>query len=218
VPEALSDEEAVFAEPLAASLEILEQIHIGPSTRVYLVGNGKLGMLIAQVIALTGCDLTVLGRHEESLKLLKQWHGCKTMLSTPEAETHLAEMPADVVVEATGSPQGFMVARNLVRPGGTLILKSTFAGESVPLDLSYLVVDEVTVMGSRCGPFAPALRLLESGRVHVLPLIQARYDLTDAVAALHHAAQRGVLKVLVSAEPGPAHSEMEVQATRFVTG
>jgi threonine dehydrogenase-like Zn-dependent dehydrogenase len=154
-------------------------------------------MLIAQVLALTGCDLTVVGRHEANLRLLEEWLGCKTEISTAETELRLAQEAADVVVEATGSPLGFMRARKVVRPGGTLVLKSTFVEESAPLDLSYLVVDEVTVVGSRCGPFVPALRLLEHGRVQVLPLIQACYSLGDGVAALEHAGRRGVLKVLV---------------------
>jgi threonine dehydrogenase-like Zn-dependent dehydrogenase len=198
VPQAVSDEQAVFVEPLAAALEILEQVHIGPAARVYLIGDGRLGMLIAQVLALTGCDLTVVGRHCAHLDLLAQWHGCQTMIASPEVETALAADAADIVVEATGAADGFMQARKLVRPGGTLVLKSTFAGKPAPVDLNHLVVDEVSVVGSRCGPFAPALRLLASGRVHVSPLIHARYRLQDAVAAMTHAGQRGVLKVVVA--------------------
>ncbi len=200
VPDGVSDEQAVFVEPLAAALEILEQVQIGPRTRVYLIGAGRLGMLIAQVLALTGCELTVVGRHLEHLALLEHWHGCKSMLSMPETVTQLAMEAADVVVEATGSSQGFATSRALVRPGGTLVLKSTFAKESAPLDLSNLVVDEVTVIGSRCGPFTPALRLLDGKRVQVLPMIHACYGLHDAVDALHHAAQPGVLKVLLRPE------------------
>jgi alcohol dehydrogenase len=198
VPDSVSDEQAVFVEPLAAALEILEQVHIGPATRVYQIGDGRLGMLIAQVLVLTGCDLTVVGRHPSHLDLLKQWHGCKTVIASPEVEAALMNDPADVVVEATGSPNGFATARYLVRPGGTLVLKSTFAGESPPVDLNHLVVDEVSVVGSRCGPFPPALRLLASGHVQVLPLIHARYQLKDALAAMMHAGERGVLKVVVA--------------------
>lgn len=197
VPARLSDEQAVFTEPLAASLEILEQVHIGPDTRVIVIGSGKMGMLIAQVLALTGCDLTVLGRQQASLDLLEQWHGCKTLLNTTERVEQLMASPADVVVEVTGSRDGFALGRTLVRPGGTLVLKSTFAGGPTPLDLSQLVVDEVTLVGSRCGPFAPALRLLESGHVQVLPLIHACYPLAEATTAIEHAGRSGVLKVLV---------------------
>jgi threonine dehydrogenase-like Zn-dependent dehydrogenase len=201
VPESVSDEEAVFTEPLAAALEILEQLHIEPQMKVYVLGGGKLGMLIAQVFALTGCDMTVVGRHEASLAMLAQWHHCTTLLSTPENLVRLAQEGADVVVEATGSPDGFAQARQLVRPQGTLALKSTFARAPVALDLSQLVVDEITVVGSRCGPFAPALRLLESGHVRVLPLIHGCYSLKDGLAALEFAAQPGVLKVMVRPEP-----------------
>jgi alcohol dehydrogenase len=197
IPEGVSDEQAVFAEPLAAALEILEQVQITPEMRVYVLGSGKLGALIAQVIALTGCDLTVIGRHPASLHLIDQEFGCKTVLNTPDNLALLEADAADVVVEVTGSPHGFVTARTLVRPQGTLVLKSTFSGESTPLDLSKLVVDEVTVVGSRCGPFEPALRLLESGHVKVLPLIQAEYCIRDGLDALAYAGEPGVLKVIL---------------------
>lgn len=198
VPDDLCDEQAVFAEPLAAALEILEQLHIAPATRVFVVGDGRLGLLIAQVMALTGCGLTVLGHHPAHLKLLEEWLRCRTVVETPETRAMLAEEPADVVVEATGSVGGFAASRALVRPGGTLVLKSTFAGEQPLVNLNHLVVDEVAVVGSRCGPFVPALHTLASGRVHVLPMIHARYELKDAVAAMEKAGQRGILKVLVA--------------------
>lgn len=198
VPDSLKDEEAVFVEPLAASLEILEQVHIHPSLRVYLIGNGKMGMLIAQVLALTGCDLTVIGRQAESLQLLREWHGCKTFLVGVDDEATLAAQQADVVVEATGSSVGFEMSLRLVRPMGTIVLKSTYANSKLPFDLSQIVVNELTVIGSRCGPFEPALKLLHSGAVHVLPLIHAWYSLGEGVAALEHADRRGVLKVLIS--------------------
>lgn len=203
VPASLKDEVAVFAEPLAASLEILQQVHITPSMRVYLIGNGRMGMLIAQVLALTGCDLTVIGRHAETLQLLRDWHGCQTFLIGAdligaEDEAMLTARQADVVVEATGSSGGFDLARRLVRPMGTLVLKSTYANSKIPVDLSQLVVNEITVVGSRCGPFEPALQLLNQGRVHVLPLIHAWYSLDDGLTAFEHAGRRGVLKVLIS--------------------
>lgn len=203
VPDEVRDEQAVFAEPLAAALEVLEQAPIGPTSRVVVIGDGRLGLLISQVVALTGCDLTVIGRHAAKLDLLAQW-GCGATALDGSAEAGaLAATPIDVVIEATGAPQGFAAARALVRPGGVLVLKSTFAGEMSPraqmhVDLNSLVVDEVTVIGSRCGPFAPALRLLASGRVQVEPLIQARYALGDGVAAVRYAGQRGVLKVVLA--------------------
>lgn len=197
VPPQMDDETAVFAEPLAAALEIPTQVHLAPATRVLLIGDGRLGLLIAQVLARTGCDLTVMGRHAAKLDHLRRWRVGKTLLAQDAPAQPGVDDLVDVVVEATGSPGGFATARRWVRPGGTLVLKSTFAGEQPPLDLSTLVVDEVTVLGSRCGPFAPALRLLDSGQVEVKPLIEACYALDDAAAALDHAAQRGVLKVLI---------------------
>jgi alcohol dehydrogenase len=202
VPDSVPDEAAVFAEPLAAALEILEQVHIGPDARVLVVGDGRLGQLIARVLALTGCDLTVLGRHESKLALLRAANAGRPLVSTADVVAQLADEPADVVVEATGRAEGFAIARRLVRPGGTLVLKSTFAGDATPVDLSGLVVDEVRVVGSRCGPFAPALRLLETGLVDVGPLISAEFPLPQAIEAIDRAGQRGVLKVLLRVPAG----------------
>jgi threonine dehydrogenase-like Zn-dependent dehydrogenase len=131
------------------------------------------------------------------LQMLAQWHGCKVVLSNPSELAALEEDPADVVVEATGSSQGFDSARRLVRPGGTLVLKSTFPGKTTPVNLNSVVVDEITVLGSRCGPFMPALRMLEQGKVQVTPLISGCYALEDVAQALEHAQRRGALKVLV---------------------
>jgi threonine dehydrogenase-like Zn-dependent dehydrogenase len=197
VPATLSDEQAVFCEPLAAALEILEQVHITPASRVFVVGDGRLGLLVAQVLALTGCDLTVLGRNPAKLAILTSLGIERTALVSPATLAGLAAHPADVVVEVTGSPGGFDQARRLVRPQGILLLKSTFAGSLPNFDASSLVVDEVTVVGSRCGPFLPALSLLAADRVQVTPLIHARFPLEDACVALHYAGQKGVLKVLI---------------------
>lgn len=190
VPDGVSDEATVFTEPLAAALEIAEQIHIAPTDRVLLIGAGRLGQLVAQVLALTGADVAVVARHDVQRELLHA-HGIATVDSA-----EVMPRSFDIVVEATGSPSGLDLARSALRPRGTLVLKSTYAGE-VTLDLSPFVVDEITIVGSRCGPFAPALRLLESGRVDPTPLIAARYALDDAVEALRHASERGVLKVLL---------------------
>jgi threonine dehydrogenase-like Zn-dependent dehydrogenase len=191
VPEALSDEIAVFTEPLAAACEILQQVHVHPTDRVVVLGDGKLGLLCAQTLALTGCDLTVVGHHQDKLDILAR-RGISTLLE----ETGV-EPDADVVVETTGNPEGFAAARRLVRPRGVLILKSTYH-DRLNADLTMAVVNEITLVGSRCGPFAPALRLLERGLVDVLPLIQARYPLSEALAAFEHAARPGTLKVLVA--------------------
>lgn len=197
VPDNLSDEGAVFTEPLAAALEILEQIHLRPTDRVVVLGDGKLGLLVAQVLA-PAADVTAIGRHHEKLDILAP-RGIRVSVGGADVAPG-----ADVVVEATGNVDGFRLARRLVRPRGTLVLKSTFAGDLGALlngegmnFLSALVVDEIALIGSRCGPFAPALHLLAAGRVDVAPLIHACYPLADALAAFDHAQRAGVLKVLV---------------------
>jgi threonine dehydrogenase-like Zn-dependent dehydrogenase len=190
VPASLPDEIAVFTEPLAAACQILQQIHVRPTDRVVVLGDGKLGLLCAQTRALTGCDLTAVGHHQEKLDLLAQ-RGIPTALDDKSVAPG-----ADLVVEATGHPGGYAAARRLVRPRGAIVLKSTYHG-SIETNLTMVVVDEVTLVGSRCGPFAPALRLLERGLVDVVPLIQARYPLDQALTAFEHAARPGTLKILV---------------------
>ncbi len=198
VPAALRDEQAIFAEPLAAALQIREQVAIAPTTRVYVLGDGRLGLLVAQVMALAGCDLTVIGRTPAKLALLARFgNTVHSVINTPAALAALQAKAADVVIEVTGSHQGFAQAINLVRPGGTLVLKSTFANTIADFDLSRLVVDEITLVGSRCGPFAPALRLLASGLVQVEPMLHARYPLAQATEAMTQAAQKGILKTLI---------------------
>jgi threonine dehydrogenase-like Zn-dependent dehydrogenase len=192
VPAGLSDERALFTEPLAAALEVREQVRIGPGDRVVVVGSGKLGNLVAQSLALTGCDLLVVGRNPETLRLVAE-RGLRTATAdlVPAAT-------ADIVVECTGNPEGFAIARHAVRPRGTIVLKSTYHG-GLKLDVAMVVVDEVTLVGSRCGPFAKALALLARGEVDVDSLLAARYPLTEAPRAYEHAAQPGMLKVLIDA-------------------
>jgi alcohol dehydrogenase len=191
VPPEVSDEQAVFVEPLAAALEITEQLHILPTERVTVIGDGKLGLLVAQVLRLTGCALLAVGRHEEKLSILVR-QGVEVCLERDLDPKHAA----DVVVECSGQPGGLTLARRCVRPRGRLVLKSTFVGLN-ELSLTALVVDEVTLSGSRCGPFAPALRLLAQGLVDVAPLIEATYSLDEGLAAFERARTRGALKVLV---------------------
>ena len=195
VPDSTPDGIAVFAEPLAAACEILEQVHVHPTDRVVVLGDGKLGLLCAQVLALTGCDLTVIGRHKEKLDILTR-RGISTRLEGDDDNTG----SADIVIEATGHPEGFGAARRLVRPRGTIVLKSTYHGFA-EADLTMAAVDEITLTGSRCGPFTSALRLLERGSVVVIQLVQARYPLSQALAAFERAAQPGTLKVLIDVEP-----------------
>ena len=190
VPDSVPDEMAVFTEPLAAALEIHQQVQIKPTDRVLLVGAGRLGQLIAQTLALTGCDLRVVARHAHQQSLLKR-RGITII-----AEEEIQPWRWDVVVEATGSPGGFDLARKAVRPRGTLVMKSTYKGE-MSVNFSSIVVDEINIVGSRCGPFAPALRLMESRQVDPTVLIAAEFKLNEALKAFEHAAETGVLKVLV---------------------
>jgi threonine dehydrogenase-like Zn-dependent dehydrogenase len=190
VPDSVPDDEAVFTEPLAAAVEIIEQIQIRPADEVVVIGDGKLGLLCAQALALTGCRLLALGKHASKLGVLTA-RGIRTALADAAPP-----LRADVVVECTGSPAGFETARRLLRPRGTLVLKSTYAG-SLTVDMSRIVVDEITVVGSRCGPFPRALDLLARRQVDVRSLIHARYPLAEGLAAMAKAQQPGVLKVLL---------------------
>src|SRR5215211_2546153 len=190
VPDSVPDEMAVFTEPLAAALEIQDQIQIKPTDRVLLIGAGRLGQLIAQTLALTGCDLHVVARHERQQSLLKR-RGIRII-----AEEHIQPWRWDIVVEATGSPIGFALARRAIRPRGTMVLKSTYKGE-LSVNFSSIVVDEIQLVGSRCGPFEPALRLMESGQVDPTVLIAEEFKLNEALKAFERAAEPGVLKVLI---------------------
>ena len=190
VPDQVPDEAAVFVEPLAAALEIGQQVPIRPSDRVLLVGAGRLGQRVAQVLALTGCDLRVLARHPQQMALLE------SRRIRPIAEDEIRPRAWDVVVEAAGSPAGFEVARRAIRPRGTLVMKSTYRGK-MAVDWSALVVDEITVVGSRCGPFAPALRLLERGEVDPPLLIAGCYPIDKALEAVDEAGKQGGLKILL---------------------
>jgi threonine dehydrogenase-like Zn-dependent dehydrogenase len=190
VPASVPDEMAVFTEPLAAALEIQDQIQVKPTDRVLLVGAGRLGQLIAQTLALTGCDLHVVARHTYQQNLLKK-RAIKII-----AEEDVQPWRWDIVVEATGSPSGFSLARQAIRPRGTMVLKSTYKGE-MSVNFSSIVVDEINIVGSRCGPFGPALRLMESKQVDPTVLIDSEFSLGNALKAFEHAAETGVLKVLV---------------------
>jgi threonine dehydrogenase-like Zn-dependent dehydrogenase len=190
VPDTLSDDVAVFTEPTAAALELQAQVPVAAADRVVVIGAGKLGHLVAQTLAVTGCRLLVVGRSPRPLALLSA-----RGIATATADG-IEPRAADLVVECTGHPDGLELARRAVRPRGTIVLKSTYHGKA-RVDLARFVVDEITLVGSRCGPFAPALALLAAGRVDPRPLVDARYPLVGAVAAFEHAARPGALKVLV---------------------
>jgi threonine dehydrogenase-like Zn-dependent dehydrogenase len=194
VPDAVPDARAVFAEPLAAAFEILEQVRVEPGTDCLVLGDGKLGLLVAQVLDAAGGRVLAIGRHEDKLELLSR-RGIAARLAE-----HWTPEPHALVVEATGSAEGFRTALAATRPRGTLVLKSTVA-EHPAVDLAPLVIHEIQVVGSRCGPFPPALRALAEGSVEVDALVSARLPLSHGARILERAAEPGALKVLV--EPGP---------------
>jgi len=191
VPDSIETDVAVFTEPLAAAFQIPAQVSLGRMDRVVVLGDGRLGNLCAQVLAGICDPVLVVGKHPEKLALLDEL-GIATMM--------LADLPgdrmADVVVDCTGSETGLPTALQLVRPRGTIVLKTTVAGTQ-QMPWAPIVIDEVTIVGSRCGPFDRALEALEAGSISVLPMISERFDLTDGVAALGAAKRPGVLKVLI---------------------
>jgi 2-desacetyl-2-hydroxyethyl bacteriochlorophyllide A dehydrogenase len=193
VPDAISDRQAVFTEPLAAVCEILDQVEIRARHRVAVIGDGKLGQLIARVMMTAGCDLTMIGKHTDKLRLAAT-DGIRT-IELDELKPDPARR-FDFVIEASGAASGLKLALDLVRPRGAIILKSTFNG-AVSLDTWRIVVDELSVIGSRCGRFDSALRLLETGAVKVESLIADEFPLSDGVAAMQRAQTPGVLKVLL---------------------
>ncbi len=196
VPDNVSDEEAVFVEPLAANFEILEQVHLKPTDSVVILGDGKMGQLAAQVLPLSGCEVMMVGKHEEKLALAAR-HGVRTfVLDDPQSFRLENRRRVDLLVECSGSAQGLELALRLVKPRGTIVLKSTVAAQST-LHLAPIVIDEIRLQGSRCGPFAPALRALSQRRVDVHPLISARYSLDEGLDAFEQAGKKGMLKVLV---------------------
>jgi threonine dehydrogenase-like Zn-dependent dehydrogenase len=196
VPDSVSDEQAVFTEPLAAACNILESSAMDASMRVAVVGDGKLGLLCAMVLAAHGLSPLLVGKHATKRELAER-RGIEA--ASVEAAIALGRV-FDAVVEASGAASGFALALDLLRPQGTLVLKSTFHG-ATPVDAARVVVDEIRVVGSRCGRFAPALELLARGAVDVASLVSDVMPLERGVAAMERAAAPGVLKVLLRASP-----------------
>jgi len=194
VPPSLAEEAAVFTEPLAAALAVSEAAPASPGERVLVVGDGTLGLLVSFTLALRGLETHLVGHYREHLRLGEPY-GVSTSL-----EKDLSGGEFDLVVEASGSPGGLALALARVRPQGTVVLKSTFAGH-IPLDPALLVVPEVRLVGSRCGPFSAALRLLERGWIDPRPLISRTFSLSHGVEALDFARQKGILKVLLNSGP-----------------
>ncbi len=192
VPDNIPDEHAVFTEPLAAACGILERVKISDSDLVAVIGDGKLGLLCAQVVALTGASVLLIGKHSSKLRIAER-RGIET--ARPKEATKRGRQ-FDVVVEASGSASGFDLALGLLRPRGQLVLKSTFHGKT-EFEASRIVVDEISIVGSRCGRFSPALDLLQKNAIDVDSLISEEYPLANGVHAMRRAATRGVLKVLL---------------------
>lgn len=191
VPQNVSDEQAVFVEPLAAGLEILEQLHIQPAQKVIILGDGKLGLTTALALNASNLDILLVGKHQNKLDIAKAQGINIKLLNDLEIKKEW-----DFVVEATGSISGFETALALTKPRGTLVLKSTVAA-SKEFNLAPIVIDEIRVQGSRCGQFAPALRLLNSGKIDFGPLISGIYPLDKALEAFEKNTQKGTLKVLM---------------------
>lgn len=189
IGDSISDEEAVFIEPLAAGFEILEQIDIKPTDKVIVIGDGKLGLLVSQVLNQTGCNLLVLGKYPEKLEIIAK-RGIKTC-----SVFDYSRGVGDIVVDCSGSPQGFFKAKELVRPKGIIVMKSTFA-DDISFNPASFVIDEITLIGSRCGPFKPALKALEKKRIEVIPLISGIYSLEHYSEAFSHAEKKGAIKIL----------------------
>lgn len=191
VPKNVPDEQAVFTEPLAAALEILEQIHIQPVQKVLVLGDGKLGIITSLALNASGLDVTLVGKHEEKLQIAQK-QGVKTaLLSNIEIKKEW-----DFVVEATGSVTGFETSIALVKPRGTLVLKSTIVA-SKEFNFSSLVVDEVTIVGSRCGRFKPALRMLEQEKINLKPLISKIYPVEKVAEAFDANKRKDTVKILL---------------------
>lgn len=193
VPDTVSDEQAVFIEPLAAAYGIYEQVPLAHHTRVAIIGDGKLGLLTALSYGATSSNALLVGKHKEKLAIAEAAGVATCLLS--ELDTS-AQRTFDVVVEASGSESGFATALDLVRPRGKIVLKSTFSGEP-KWAASRVVVDEITIVGSRCGRFEPALKLLERGKLDLSPMISDEFRLADGIAAMQRAAEPGVLKVFL---------------------
>ncbi|MBL8681743.1 MAG: alcohol dehydrogenase catalytic domain-containing protein [Myxococcales bacterium] len=192
----LADERAVFAEPVAAALHVLDALSLSVPANAIVVGDGKLGLLIALSLRGAGVDTMVIGHHERKLAIARN-AGCRAALESSLDEHATRALRAPLTVDATGSSSGLARALSLTAPRGTLVLKSTVA-EAVTIDTARLVVDEITVVGSRCGDMTRAVTMLANGRIDPTPLIEARYSLDEGERAFDHARSKGSLKVLVA--------------------
>ena len=201
LPPEVSDEKAVFVEPLAAACEVLEQVRIQEFPNAAVLGDGKLAQLVGLVLQAAGSRVTLYGKHDEKMKLARR-EGIATKKVRGDArDLERLKKSYRLVVEATGSPSGWTLAQQMTEPRGTLVLKSTFHG-AAPVETWPIVVKEITVVGSRCGPFRRAIALLKSGKVDPAPLISARFQMQDAAKAIQYAQRRGVMKVILRTASG----------------
>ena len=192
VPDEIPDEDAVFTEPLAAACGIFERAVVSEDTNLAVIGDGKLGLLCAQVLATTGAAVTLIGKHQNKLQIAAR----RSLETITVEQANSRTRQFDLVVEASGSSSGFQLALDVLRPRGVLVLKSTFHGPT-EMNAARIVVDEISVVGSRCGRFAPALELLRSNTIDVESLISEEFALADGVRAMERAAESNVLKVLL---------------------
>ena len=194
LPKSIDDDQAVFIEPLAAAFQVLKQIKLDGRKWVTVLGDGRLGLLVAQVLRNAGCPVRVIGKHADKLAICEKWQ-----IRSRPVEDITPRHDQDVVVDCTGSASGFDLAMQIVRPRGTIVLKSTFAAGK-PLNLAPLVIDEINVVGSRCGPFRVAIRALAEKQIDVASLITRRMKLEQGVEAIELAGRPGVLKVILTME------------------
>jgi threonine dehydrogenase-like Zn-dependent dehydrogenase len=192
LPKTVDDDAAVFVEPLAAAFQVVKQVQVDSRKWVTVLGDGRLGLLVAQVLRDAGCPVRVIGKHAEKLSLCEKWQ-----IRARPLEDIVPRHDQDIVVDCTGSAAGFEYALQMVRPRGTIVLKSTVAA-GVAINLAPVVIDEINVVGSRCGPFKEAIRALAEKRVDVASLIHRRMKLEQGVEAMQLAARPGVLKVIVT--------------------
>ena len=194
LPDSIDDDQATFVEPLAAAFQVLKQIKLDGRKWVTVLGDGRLGLLVAQVLQAAGVPVRVIGKHASKLALCEKW-GIRSRLLDDIVPRH----DQDVVIDCTGSAEGFELALQIVRPRGTLVLKSTIAADK-PLNLAPVVIDEVSIVGSRCGPFKEAIRALAQKQVDVVSLIHRRMKLEQGIEAMQLAGKSGVLKVMLTME------------------
>lgn len=192
IPDSVDDDAATFVEPLAAAFQVVKQVNLDGRKWVTVLGDGRLGLLVAQVLRDANCQVRVIGRHPQKLALCEKW----SIRSRPLADI-VPRHDQDVVVDCTGSAAGLELALQMVRPRGTVVLKTT-AAAGAPLNLAPAVIDEITIIGSRCGPFREAIRALTEKRVDVTSLIHRRVKLEQGAEAMELAGRPGVLKVLLS--------------------